>query len=136
MSLRTAVLYSGHLYNRVMDEASFTMAVEHVADAHRATVVGEVDFMTAAELDDKLSSVFDLEGPQTVEVDLSQVSFIDSTGMAALAHLHFLAAERGSRLVLLNPSTRVLRLFELTNLEEFFEIRAEPPAGAEPPTTN
>jgi anti-sigma B factor antagonist len=55
-------------------------------------------------------------------VDLTQVTFIDSTGLSALvtAEKHFRRLGRKLRLVVSHPA--VLRVFEVTNLDEIFDI--------------
>jgi anti-sigma B factor antagonist len=63
-------------------------------------------------------------GFKTVEIDLSQTSFIDSCGLGALIAIQKFATGRdGSVSVrLLNPLPSVQQLFELTRLHRMFEI--------------
>ena len=63
-------------------------------------------------------------GFKTVEIDLSQTSFIDSCGLGALIAIQkFATGRNGSVSVrLLNPLPAVQQLFELTRLHRMFEI--------------
>lgn len=91
---------------------------------HRLTLTGEFDLAAASQL--TAAGLAALVGPAQVELqlDLSGVSFIDSSGIAALVQLKNAAAERGHRLVLINPAPRVVEVLELTGLAEVFQIEA------------
>lgn len=57
-----------------------------------------------------------------IDMDLSQVQFIDSGGLGLLVALQKTAAERQGRIRLLNPTPRVQQILELTRLHRVFEI--------------
>lgn len=57
-----------------------------------------------------------------VIVDLSQVEFIDSTGLSALLSCHHLADQYGGNLVVVGPSDRTRRLLGITQLDSMLEI--------------
>jgi|SRR6185436_18717885 len=63
-------------------------------------------------------------GFKTVEIDLSETSFIDSCGLGALIAIQkFATGHTGLVAVrLLNPLPAVQQLFELTRLHRIFEI--------------
>ena len=79
------------------------------------TVAGEVDIATVAALRERLSAL--AAGGLPLVADLDQVSFIDATGLGALAAAARLAAARGVSLhvVCAQPQTR--RLFRITGLD-------------------
>jgi anti-sigma B factor antagonist len=54
--------------------------------------------------------------PERVVLDLSQLSFIDSTGMHATVELHELAAKQNSQLEIIPGSRAVQRPFEICRL--------------------
>jgi N-acetylglucosaminyldiphosphoundecaprenol N-acetyl-beta-D-mannosaminyltransferase len=58
-------------------------------------------------------------------LDLSGVRFIDSTGVGLLARLQTQLRRARHHLILVAPSTRVLRALRLLRLEEFFEMAAD-----------
>jgi anti-sigma B factor antagonist len=87
-----------------------------------ATIVvlaGELDLATASRVDQSLDTLQRADG-QAVVVDCSELTFCDSTGLAAL--------ERHRPLVLRAPHPTVLRLLELTGLTELVEERPRRPA--------
>src|SRR5262245_41376673 len=63
-------------------------------------------------------------GFTTVEIDLSQTSFIDSCGLGALIAIYKYATGRNGSVAvrLLNPLPPVQQIFELTRLHRMFEI--------------
>ena len=79
------------------------------------TVAGEVDIATVAQLRERLA-VLAVSGVPLV-ADLDQVSFIDATGLGALAGAAREATEHGTSLhvVCAQPQTR--RLFRVTGLD-------------------
>lgn len=61
-------------------------------------------------------------GGQQLVIDLSQVSFIDSSGLGALLSGFKSANLRSGGLVLAGLQSRVQSMFELTRLHRVFEI--------------
>jgi anti-sigma B factor antagonist len=65
-------------------------------------------------------------GISTIEVDLSQLSFVDGCGLGALAALHKSANQQDSTVNpvvrLLNPQPAVQQVIELTRMHHLFEI--------------
>ena len=80
-------------------------------------LTGEIDSYTAPELAERLES-----DPSLVVLDLTEVTFIDSSGLRVIveAHQHRLAA--GSRLVLRSPSAAVQRLLEISGLAGHLDV--------------
>ncbi|MGH2718752.1 MAG: STAS domain-containing protein [Actinomycetota bacterium] len=76
-------------------------------------LVGELDISTASLLEEALHEPTSLGGD--VVLDLSELSFIDSTGLQALLALGRDLGQ-GGRLVLHSLSPAVARVFELTGL--------------------
>lgn len=83
---------------------------------------GEVNLTTSPELQQALFKA--LEGTETLKVHLAEVSFIDSSGIAALVRAYKRAQELGATLVLAQPSEAVTSVLELTNLDSLFHIEA------------
>ena len=90
-------------------------------DVSRCSLAGELDLTTEARarrvLLDALAS-----RPRELIVDMSAVTFIDSTGLRVLLTLRNRAATTGTRVVLSKIGPPVARTLEIANLESFFEI--------------
>ena len=94
----------------------FGLVDEAVDDTtHVVSLRGEIDAMTAPKLGSRLFGLAD-EGKRGVVVDLSEVTFMDSTGIGVLLNAlrHF--TTRHQKMVLVCPTARVLRPFEVTGL--------------------
>lgn len=87
----------------------------------RLIVSGEIDAYTAPKLKDALLPLTKVSG-KTVEVDLEQVDYMDSTGLGVFISALKSTKEYDSHLRLINLQTRVMRLFNITGLDEIIEI--------------
>ncbi|HLJ03702.1 MAG TPA: STAS domain-containing protein [Solirubrobacteraceae bacterium] len=96
---------------------------EQLLDGGRCllTVAGDVDLSSAPTLKLTLSRVLGDPGYRDVILDFSQLSFLDSTGLAVLIGFRRRLAD-GRRLVIAAASEHVLTLFEVTGLSSAFEI--------------
>lgn len=100
----------------------FGMLDERV-DEHTHVVApsGEIDALTAPQLGRHLLGLAD-EGTTGVVVDLSRVTFMDSTGIGVLLNAVKSLASRHGRLVLVCPHERVMRPFEISGLTDRLSI--------------
>ncbi len=86
-------------------------ATTHVVASH-----GEIDTLTAPTLGRRLLRLAD-EGKTGVVVDMSRVTFMDSFGIGVLLNALGCLATRHVGLVLVCPTERVTRPFEVTGLK-------------------
>ena len=95
------------------------ISARRVVDAEGAVIVevrGEVDIVTAPHLSKVIDSA--LLGHGRVVIDLRSISFIDSSGLAALLWAHQAAPRR----VVIWPSQRVRRVIEVAGLLGVFTL--------------
>jgi anti-sigma B factor antagonist len=90
------------------------VTVETVDTAQMLVVRGEVDLATVDVLRRDLSTA--LEQADKVVLDLREVTFMDTQGLAAVIEAHQSAAESGTRFVMVRAPERVHRLFEMIGL--------------------
>ena len=83
------------------------------------TVDGEVDLARRDELEDLVAANGDLSS--NVVFDLTQVTFMDSTGLGWLLRSQDMLAERGARCALVLPTT-LDRLFTAAGITDQFDI--------------
>lgn len=78
----------------------------------KISVAGEVDVSNASGLRDAIDAALDEKAP-SIEVDLSQVSYIDSTGIGVLVGGVHRAADAGLHLSVSNPQRNVARVLDM-----------------------
>jgi anti-sigma B factor antagonist len=84
---------------------------------------GEIDAVTAPQLGRRLLGLAE-EGKTGVVVDLSRVTFMDSTGLGVLLNALRALTRRKGRMALVCPNDRVLRPFQVTGLADRMPIFA------------
>lgn len=82
---------------------------------------GELDLSTVGKVQDELRRVEASEA-SVVVLDLSSLTFLDSTGLRAVITAHERAHEQGRRFVIVRGPDAVQRVFTITRLEERLEM--------------
>jgi anti-sigma B factor antagonist len=102
--------------------ALFTVGEQRVGRRAVLSVAGEVDISTAADL----QAAIEIAGTGAFEiwVDLSDTTFMDSSGLHAMVRARACLTDANRRLALICPEGPVLRLLTLTGLDRIFEIHA------------
>ena len=77
---------------------------------------GEIDVAVADRFRHELDQAMDDSSPWLL-VDLSAVTFMDSTALSALVWAHHRAADRGGCLALIGSTARMTRLLHVTQLD-------------------
>jgi anti-anti-sigma factor len=95
------------------------LSVEVARDEHRLAIIpiGDLDMSTAGKLDDAVRAAEATDAKRIV-IDLSEVTFMDTTGLKLLLEAGARAPANSNRLRLIRGSRRVQRVFELTKTEE------------------
>ena len=86
---------------------------------------GEVDVYTAPQLKQQMISLLE-SGAKELVVDLSKVDYLDSTALGVLIGGLKRMRERDGNMVLVCPSPRIRRVFEITGLDKIFDIFNSP----------
>jgi anti-anti-sigma factor len=87
----------------------------------RVVLVGELDLSTVAKVQEELRRVEESQ-PPTVVIDLSRLTFLDSTGLRCIVTADERAREAGRRIVVVRGPDPVQRVFSITRLEERLEM--------------
>ena len=91
-------------------------------------VRGEIHVSTAPRFSQRLSEAID-NGKRAIVLDLSGVEFIDSTGLSVLLNGLRRVSQVQGCLALICSNPTVLRLFQITSLDETFDIFADRPSA-------
>jgi anti-sigma B factor antagonist len=82
---------------------------------------GEIDLFTAPELKQVITEVIE-SGERRVAIDLSEVSFLDSTALGVLIGAVKRLRSRGGALAVVNTDSSIAKTFEITGLDQIFTI--------------
>ncbi|MFC3433239.1 STAS domain-containing protein [Nocardia seriolae] len=84
-------------------------------------VAGEVDLATAPALENAIDAALTAK-PSALVIDLSEVSFLASAGMAALVAVHKRAGDTRIAVVADGPATS--RQLKMTSLDQVFSLHS------------
>ena len=105
--------------------ADFALTEDTLDDErHLVAVRGDLDLHTAPELREVLGRAID-EGRNRLVVDLTETSYMDSSGLTALVVAHKRVRKRGGQLVVVNVDPSIGRTFEITGLHLLFPLVRE-----------
>jgi anti-sigma B factor antagonist len=93
----------------------------HGEGSVRIALEGELDYSSALILDDELRRAE--AGVHSVLVlDLSELRFMDSTGLGIIASAYRRTRRGGRRLIVACPTSAVRRIFQLTGMLDRLEV--------------
>jgi anti-anti-sigma factor len=95
----------------------------------RMVVSGEMDEVSAVQLQRAVVDVLRQHRPSCIEMDLQGVTFLDSAGIKALLVCHADGQQVGCRLQVIRPRRNVYRVLEITGLLEYLGVTNPPPAA-------
>ena len=88
------------------------------------TLEGEVVLETLHDLRRDLDAFLGANEHKNIDIDMSRVVFMDSSGIGFLIGLQKNAAQHGKKLRLLAPQPAITKLLAMLKLNEFFDIVA------------
>jgi anti-sigma B factor antagonist len=107
-----------------VEELELDVTVTTDARGTAIVVAGEIDVATAPRLRAFVDGVLDLGRPGDLVLDLSGVTFMDSTGLGTLMSAARRLAFVDAQVVLRAPSRCVCRVIALTGAARFFPVEA------------
>ncbi len=89
----------------------------------KAAVGGDFDMQATFRVEPALERALDRPGLSALEVDLSRLRFIDSTGIGVLLRVEAEARERGVALTIRPAPPEVQRIFDVTGVADALPFR-------------
>ncbi len=93
-------------------------------DTTTAAVAGDFDMQATFTVEPALEDALERPGLSTLEVDLSRLRFIDSTGIGVLLRVESEARQRDIALRIVPAPPEVQRVFEVTGLSDALPFEA------------
>jgi anti-sigma B factor antagonist len=107
------------------DAASFEIALTRAAGRVTLTLVGELDLATTPRLEKYLTTIAATQ-QELIVIDLRQLTFLDSTGVAALVAADRHARRDGRSLAIVKGPPQVQRVLDICGLTEVLALADEP----------
>ncbi len=100
------MIKSNHAIRASMHDGILRVALEGEIDHHSAVATrGEIDRMI-------------YEGrPRRLELELSQIGFMDSSGLGLVMGRYALVRDLGGEMAVINPSPAIMRIFKLAGMD-------------------
>jgi anti-sigma B factor antagonist len=110
-----------------IDPPHAALALDRVVVGKRVVVAvsGELDITTSQALLDALTPDVLPDGTTRVTLDLSEVTFMDSTGIGAFVQARKALRPFGVELVLLRPPERLARRLEIMGINQLLPIQEQ-----------
>ena len=103
----------------------FEVACTHDGPAARLALRGELDMLSAPVLTRELEQAA-RRRPMRIVLDLGELSFMDVSGLRAILDAARSARRDGGSLVIANPMPHIVRLLELTAIDQSLEVLGRP----------
>lgn len=100
------------------------MGLEHTRDGVLVRLAGELDEHTAAQFREAVERELDDSGSSNLLLDLSDVTFIDSSGLGALLGRYKRVSQAEGRMAIIAASPQVRRILELSGLLKIIPLGA------------
>jgi anti-sigma B factor antagonist len=102
---------------RAIDMTDLSYTVDRTGTTSVGVLAGEIDLASIDALEAAITATEqDAAAGGDVVLDMSGVTFLDSSGLRVLVTANDRLASAGSRLVIRRPSASVLRVLEITGL--------------------
>jgi anti-sigma B factor antagonist len=101
------------------DEIRVTRGQSHAGE--KLNVSGELDIGRAPALEREIAHAVDGNG-RRLRLDISGLTFVDTTGPRAILHVHNAIEARGGRVVFEKPQREVRAVLRLLGLDQALDI--------------
>jgi anti-sigma B factor antagonist len=107
----------------VVSEQASLEIIEKSGRIASARLAGDLDIVTSEGVKRELAGLVDA-GHDSLVLDLSDVGFVDSSGLGALVALHRHAESQGGRFAVRAVPPQVQRLFAITRLDDLLAVES------------
>ena len=83
---------------------------------------GEIDHHSAAEIRESLDKMIMENRPKTMVLELSEIDFMDSSGLGLVLGRYRRLSEIGSKMLIKNPGRRTERILAMAGVDKLIKI--------------
>lgn len=88
-------------------------------------LMGEIDHHSAVGVRADIDSLIFESRPRKIVLDLSEISFMDSSGLGLIMGRYALARDLGCAMALRSPSVAVMKILTLAGMERMIKIEKD-----------
>ena len=103
------------------DKILENLILRYENDVLTAKLAGELDHHLAAEIRTKIDEEMMAKLPKKLVLELSEIEFMDSSGLGLILGRYTKALEMGCLLILRNPGRRIKRLIEISGVASMIQ---------------
>ncbi|MBE6667611.1 MAG: STAS domain-containing protein [Ruminococcaceae bacterium] len=96
--------------------------VESLDGAMRICLKGEMDHHNAVGVRGEIDELIYRERPKKLLLNMSEIGFMDSSGLGFIMGRYALMEKLGGTLILENPNERIVKIFELAGLQRIVKV--------------
>ena len=89
------------------------------------SLTGEIDHHSAVSVRTEIDEMIGQLSPKRAVLDLSNVDFMDSSGLGLIMGRYARMQAIGGKLFVRNPNERIVKIFKLAGLEKIVSIEAK-----------
>jgi anti-sigma B factor antagonist len=108
--------------HEVAGSPTLNLKVLQTGEETLVSLSGELDLASAPALRELLAGAFEDGRPRRIVLDLTDLIYLDSTGLSIFVTAHKRATGTGMQFCLANPNPSIGQLFKITALDHFFTI--------------
>ena len=105
-----------------MIKTNHTFCAEFYDGTLRVTLEGEVDHHSAVATRGEIDRLIYEYRPRRLELALSRIGFMDSSGLGLVMGRYSLIRELGGELAVIDPSPAIMRIFKLAGMDRLIRI--------------
>ena len=88
----------------------------------RVILRGEIDHHTAVSVRSEIDALIYETRPKGVVLDMSEIDFMDSSGLGLIMGRYALMQKIGGEMILRSPNERIMKILKLAGLERIIKI--------------
>ena len=101
----------------------FMEIISHVKDGILyVKLSGDIDHHSAKSVRDAVDDLMRRNNPAELELDLSAIEFMDSSGLGLVLGRYKKQADMGGKMRIINPTKRVMQILQLAGVEKIIKI--------------
>jgi len=127
-AIRGAVVAASRQGHLMPGSAYLAITIHHRGRRSVLRLHGELDASAEDRLRSAIGNALN-RSPELVVVDLSELAFMDCSGLSVLVWAHRRLAEQERQLLITGAQPVVQRLVRLTGLDKYLNVSAQRPAG-------